>query len=830
MTATTRSDPSLSVEYSFSETSGNSGGTSSGWQVSATYTDDGLTLDTTYSYTVTMRDSSGNIGPPSEVAMALTTGAPDTTAPTLISFGDDVGGGPITVGDPVTYPVTYTVTFSEAMNASTVDTADFENNPSLNGPATITVDSVGTTGNPAVFEVAVTTTGVGLLQLQIVSTATLEDPAANALVPASASPDNDIIAFANLVGELGILNLTANGGINPNTGNPWQVGDQYRLAFHTVGSTGTRNATSNDPADYNTYVTAEAHANATLVGTTWKAMVSVNLNSSTTEALSAKVNVKDNTDTADLSGGSGIGGAGFPVYAIDGTTCIARNNADIWNGWSNPFDSDSNVRTGSVRYSPFLDQFGNQTVNPNANDGIDVATGAKSNGSDSNPLGNTTDNTTFTRGAANANTSGRVWEIFTNNTSDTLSYYALSEPLTVQATSPNTPPTVTINTPDQTVYLQTVTTIPGLYYGTASGDINESTPNPETEILVDVSSRTENSIAGSTTEIYTGNIFDADGQISFTEYIDDKARIWIDGNLVLSNDAWNTRTQTANLNLAPGWHTIEIRISNGGGGSGPVGGEIGIGYDPAGGTAWQILTDPGDGSFLRINQNAVSAVANQAVANLDGTVTDAEQIPTTTWTRVGGAGAGDVTFGDASAVDTTATFTEAGTYVLRLTADDGYDQSFDEITITVMPPAPLANYDAWATGGELSGDDANGDGVSNGLAFLLGAATPTVDAQGLLPVPTADGSGNLVMTFNCLPTTDRGTAALKVSYSKDLVSWTDTVTEVPDADGNDAGGDVSYVVVAGPAGTPTTKTVTATIDSSVADGGDKLFGRLVGEE
>jgi hypothetical protein len=40
---------------------------------------------------------------------------------------------------------------------------------------------------------------------------------------------------------------------------------------------------------------------------------------------------------------------------------------------------------------------------------------------------------------------------------------------------------------------------------------------------------------------------------------------------------------------------------------------------------------------------------------------------------------------------------------------------------------------------------------------------------------------------------------------------------------------VSYVIVAGPAGPPTTNTVTATIDSSESAGG-KLFGRLVGSQ
>ena len=60
-------------------------------------------------------------------------------------------------------------------------------------------------------------------------------------------------------------------------------------------------------------------------------------------------------------------------------------------------------------------------------------------------------------------------------------------------------------------------------------------------------------------------------------------------------------------------------------------------------------------------------------ATLDATVSDdGEPDPpgsvTTTWTKQ--SGPGTVTFGNASAVDTTAAFSTSGTYVLRLTADD----------------------------------------------------------------------------------------------------------------------------------------------------------------
>ncbi len=81
-------------------------------------------------------------------------------------------------------------------------------------------------------------------------------------------------------------------------------------------------------------------------------------------------------------------------------------------------------------------------------------------------------------------------------------------------------------------------------------------------------------------------------------------------------------------------------------------------------------------------------------ANLDGTVTDdgvapGNPTPTTTWSKV--SGPGTVAFGDANAVDTTATFSVEGVYVLQLFATDGDLSSTDTVTITVLdelPPQP----------------------------------------------------------------------------------------------------------------------------------------------
>lgn len=87
---------------------------------------------------------------------------------------------------------------------------------------------------------------------------------------------------------------------------------------------------------------------------------------------------------------------------------------------------------------------------------------------------------------------------------------------------------------------------------------------------------------------------------------------------------------------------------------------------------------------------ADASVTLPGSARLDGTVTDdGRPAPyTTAWTKV--SGPGTVTFGDATKVDTTASFSEAGVYTLRLTANDSALTGQDEVTITVKagPTAP----------------------------------------------------------------------------------------------------------------------------------------------
>lgn len=125
--------------------------------------------------------------------------------------------------------------------------------------------------------------------------------------------------------------------------------------------------------------------------------------------------------------------------------------------------------------------------------------------------------------------------------------------------------------------------------------------------------------------------------------------------------------------------------------------------------------------------------AAPGAVKLDGTVTDPEGAPmATTWIKVSGPGA--MTFADGSAVDTTVTFTEVGTYVLRLTADDGSNTTLDEVTIIVTGSQASSTYTSWVNGYlATSGNsgfshDTDNDGVSNGLEYYFGT-DPTAYSQ-----------------------------------------------------------------------------------------------------
>ena len=239
------------------------------------------------------------------------------------------------------------------------------------------------------------------------------------------------------------------------------------------------------------------------------------------------------------------------------------------------------------------------------------------------------------------------------------------------------------------------------------------------------------------TWIYTGQFFDADGVFAFAENIDDHVQIKIDGNIVLSNNAWNVATATgttvgirttsapvdgtvagANPNggvttfgMGPGglgWHDIEIRMWNGTGGAGPSGQTgttpdtgwistaFGFGLNAtsvpadARGSNYSAPVDPGNGTLFRT-----------AAADID------PNAPTLVPTTLTKAGLGTLNLKSASPHQTTTV--SAGT--LALTGNGA------------LPSAYQININAGGTIRADNTDTINSNRIGNNAAIAMTGGT-----------------------------------------------------------------------------------------------------------
>ena len=126
------------------------------------------------------------------------------------------------------------------------------------------------------------------------------------------------------------------------------------------------------------------------------------------------------------------------------------------------------------------------------------------------------------------------------------------------------------------------------------------------------------------------------------------------------------------------------------------------------GSASTVITVGNVNQAPAVDAGPGQTITLPAEALLDGTVSD-DGLPNppgavfTTWTVA--SGPGPVTFLDASAVDTRAGFTTAGTYLLRLTANDSGLAASDSVQVTVQtaPPPGAATLERRIAAGD---DDA----------------------------------------------------------------------------------------------------------------------------
>jgi hypothetical protein len=181
----------------------------------------------------------------------------------------------------------------------------------------------------------------------------------------------------------------------------------------------------------------------------------------------------------------------------------------------------------------------------------------------------------------------------------------------------------------------------------------------------------------------------------------------------------------------------------------------------------------------------VSAGLDQTLAlpanvALDGTVSD-DGLPnppgalTTTWTLESGPAA--VTFANANAVDTQASFASSGTYVLRLSADDGALAASDLVTVTVLPlsdnHAPVVNAGPDQTITLPASAALDGTVADDGLPIPPGALTVGWSVESG-PGAVTFASPNAVDTQASFAA--GGTYVLRLTASDGALSASDRVT------------------------------------------------------
>ncbi len=179
-----------------------------------------------------------------------------------------------------------------------------------------------------------------------------------------------------------------------------------------------------------------------------------------------------------------------------------------------------------------------------------------------------------------------------------------------------------------------------------------------------------------------------------------------------------------------------------------------------------------------VNAGADQTIALPASAALDGTVTDdgfpsPPGVVTTTWTQI--SGPGTVTFGNATLVDTTASFSVAGTYVLRLTASDSALSAFDEVTVTVQPAnqAPVVNAGADQTIALPASATLDGTVTDDGFPSPPGVVTTTWTQ---ISGPGTVTFGNASAVDTSASFSAPGTYVLRLTASDSALSAFDEVT------------------------------------------------------
>ena len=204
--------------------------------------------------------------------------------------------------------------------------------------------------------------------------------------------------------------------------------------------------------------------------------------------------------------------------------------------------------------------------------------------------------------------------------------------------------------------------------------------------------------------------------------------------MVINNSGWND-FPTANYTLSPGWHTLELRLGQGGGGVGPtndhhmydnsLGAYLGWGWSTDGVTTWHRFADPGDGTVLAavLGGSGILPAGTTLRINSPG-ILDMAGSNTVSKLYVGGIRQAAGTYGSSASADDNKSDTYfSGAGVLTVTSGASGTTHADWASVNAPTGATTANYD--------------GEGVSNGLEYVLGGSMNTNDLH-KLPKISAD--------------------------------------------------------------------------------------------
>jgi len=242
-----------------------------------------------------------------------------------------------------------------------------------------------------------------------------------------------------------------------------------------------------------------------------------------------------------------------------------------------------------------------------------------------------------------------------------------------------------------------------------------------------------------------------------------------------------------------------------------------------------LSTTPPENRAPIVDAGPDQTIFDVQTIDLQGVVTD-DGLPwpptlTTLWTVQNAPLGSTVAFADASTIDTTATFSEPGVYTLRLTADDGQQQGYDDLSVTVekTPTMVTRTFQDGVEGYNQTRDAGikSDQPVKNYAADDSLQLHGTIDRAALLKwdlsaIPVGERIASAALTVNV---TDRSKDvyqiyAVKRDWREDEVTWNAVASgdpwEIPGVQGNsDRGAEVLGTITA-----PQTGSVTVELNAA----------------